>query len=417
MAAPVPESERLPGLDILRGFAVLGILVMNVGMFARPYAAYFNPYAFGPPSDADLAVWSITHVLADQKFMTIFSMLFGAGVLLMTARGGERGPARLHYRRMAWLLVFGLIHAYLLWHGDILVLYAVCGLLIYPFRSFGARALTAAGLGMLVVGSGILLSGGLTMDRWPAEAVDEWRQSWNPPPEDHAAEIAAFQGGWLEQQRLRVSYAAEAHSQDILFWGLWRAGGLMLLGMALFKTGILPGALSLRAHVIQAAVGFGLGLPLVLWGLAQHHATGWNVRDSFFIVSLWNYWGSILMALGWSGLVLSLWKAGLFPVLMARLAAVGRMAFSCYILETLIATLTFYGHGLGLFGTVDRPRQMLFTAAVWAFLVLAAPSWLARFRYGPLEWVWRSLTYGRVEPLRRTMPPVAETAGAQMNPQ
>ena len=402
-ALPVQDSERLQTLDVLRGFAVLGILVMNIQLFTMPYAAYFNPYALGVPPVADLWIWSISHVLADQKFMTIFSLLFGAGVLLMTTRAAEKGAsaARLHYRRMTWLLVFGLAHAYLLWHGDILVLYAVCGMVVFPMRRLSPRTLAIVGVAFLAVGSAISLAGGLTMGAWPAEAIADWQQFWSPSPEELAAETAAFQGGWLEQQPWRVGYSAEFHLEDILFWGLWRAGGLMLLGMALFKWGVLPGARRPAFYAQQTAIGLGVGIALVAWGLMQHHATGWNMRDSFFLVGQWNYWGSILVSLGYIGLLVTIWKAGVARGLTARFAAVGRMAFSCYIVETLVSTLVFYGHGLGLFGTVDRLQQMVFTFAVWVVLLVVAPLWLARFQYGPLEWLWRSLTYGRFEPFGR----------------
>jgi uncharacterized protein len=402
-AAPVAESERLQALDVLRGFAVLGILVMNVQMFSMPYAAYFNPLALGPPSSRDLAVWSIAHVLADQKFMTIFSLLFGAGVLLQAERLAGRGasPASIHYRRMAWLLLFGFLHAYLLWHGDILVLYAVCGMLVYPARRLSARTLLALGLGALAVGSSIALAAGLTMDAWPPEAVRDFTDSWSPPADQVAAETAAFQGGWMSQLPWRAAYSLESQTSDIFFWGIWRAGGLMLAGMALLKWGVLTGKRRPAFFGRLAAAGFGVGLPLVAWGLTRNHATGWNMRDGFFLLAQWNYWGSLLVSLGWIGLLLTLWHSGAARDAFARLAAVGRMAFTCYIFETLISTSVFYGHGLGLFGRVDRLGQMLFTVSVWIILLIVAPLWLMRFRQGPLEWLWRTLTYGHAEPIAR----------------
>jgi uncharacterized protein len=403
-ATPISESARLQSLDVLRGFAVLGILVMNIQMFSMPFAAYFNPYGVGEPAVRDVAIWSINHVLADQKFMTIFSLLFGAGVLLLTTRIAERGApqARIHYRRMCWLLVFGLVHAYVLWHGDILFLYAICGMLVYPARRLGARPLLALGLGMLAIGSSIFLAAGLTMDTWPREAVDDFQRMWAPSQDQIAAEVAAFQGGWMSQLPWRAEYSIEFQTYDLLLWGLWRAGGLMLVGMALLKWGVLTGARAPGFYAKLAGAGFGLGLPLVGWGLVQHHATGWNVRDSFFLVAQWNYWGSILVSLGWIGLWLTIWRANAARGLITRLAAVGRMAFSCYIFESVISTLAFYGHGLGLFGTVDRLGQMLFTFGVWLVLLIVAPRWLRRYRFGPLEWLWRTLTYGHVEPLARS---------------
>lgn len=402
--APVAESDRFEALDVLRGCAVLGILLMNVQMFAMPTSAYFNPLALGQPSTRDYAIWSVTHLLIDQKFMTIFSLLFGAGVLLQTARIAEHGAraAAIHYRRMLWLLVFGLIHAYLLWHGDILVLYALCGLWIYPARHLTPRRLLAGGLALLAIGSLLSLMSGLSMRFWPPDQLRLLSEGfWSPPPARLAEEIAAFRGNWLAQLPWRAKFALEFHTFDIWFWGIWRATGLMLIGMALLKWKLLTGERPRGFYAKLALAGFGLGLPMAAFGLWQSHSTGWNVRDAFFLSSQWNYWGSVAMSLGWIGLFLRWWQSGAGRRLVARLASAGRMAFSCYIAETIICTTLFYGHGFGLFGTTDQMAQLLATFAVWFVLLIAAPLWLARFRYGPLEWVWRSLTYGRIEPLRR----------------
>jgi len=147
-AQPAADPERIVPIDVLRGFALLGILVMNIQSFAMPDAAYMNPTAYGDLSGANFAVWLLSHVFADQKFMTIFSMLFGAGIVLMTSRAEARQgrSAALHYRRMGALWVIGMLHAYLLWYGDILYSYAMCGLLVYLFRNFRPRWLMTLGL-------------------------------------------------------------------------------------------------------------------------------------------------------------------------------------------------------------------------------------------------------------------------------
>lgn len=410
--APTPESDRYDALDLLRGFAVLGILVMNIQSFSQPFAGYFNPMAFGTPSTADFAVWSASHLFFDQKFMSIFSLLFGAGVLLMTTRVAERGgrSALLHYRRMFWLLIFGLIHAYILWYGDILVLYAVCGLFIYPARKLRPAMLAAMGIGFLAIGSLLAVFGGLSMPSWPHEEVRALADAmWQPPPERLAREIAAFQGGWLAQQPFRAEYAIDFHTFEIWVWGIWRAGGLMFLGMALFKWRVLTGERAPAFYTRLALTGFAIGLPLVITGIILNQRGGWNMRDGFFIVAQWNHWGSVMVALGWIGLVIRLFTSDALPALTRRLRAAGRMAFSCYIATTLICTAVFYGHGLGLFGTVARPGQVLVTVAVWIVLVALAPVWLARYQYGPLEWAWRSLTYWRREPMaRRVAAPAAQ---------
>ena len=263
-AGPVLQSDRIASIDVLRGWAVLGILVMNIQFFAMPGAAYMNPLALGGLTLTDWSIWGVAHVLFDRKFMTIFSMLFGAGVVLMTTRNETatgRSAGR-HYRRMLVLLAFGLAHAYLLWYGDVLYCYAMCGLVV-------------------------------------------------------------------------------------------------------------------------------------------NSASGWTVQDSFFRGTQFNYWASIPVSLGWVGLVMLICKHQVWTHLTGRLAAVGRMALTNYLLQTVICTTIFYGHGLGRFGRIDRPGQMGVVLAVWLFQLGVSPIWLRRFRFGPMEWLWRSLTYGRFQPMRQ----------------
>jgi len=404
--APVSETERYEALDLLRGFAVLGILVMNIQSFAMPFSAYLNPTALGQPAALDYAIWSAKHLLADQKFMTMFSLLFGAGVLFMARRVADRGgrPAMVHYRRMFWLLLFGLFHAYVLWYGDILVLYAVCGAVIFPLRRFAPRTRLMLGLFVLAIGTLLNLVAGLSMPSWPPENVAEMMGFWAPDAARLEHEIAAYQGGWLAQLSHRAEAAFGFHVFHMWYWGIWRAGGVMLIGMALLDWKVLTGERAPAFYAKLAAAGFGLGLPLVAAGLWSNHTSGWTL-DAFFIGGIWNYWGSVLVSLGWLGLVVRLWHAGVLRGLARRLVAAGRMAFTCYILETLICTTIFYGHGLGLFGTVNRLGQVVVVIGVWVVLLLFAPWWLARYRMGPLEWLWRSLTYGTAGPLRRRAGP------------
>ncbi len=401
-------------LDLLRGVALLGILPMNIMAFAMPNAAYFNPTLYGDLTGANLWIWALTHLLAAEKFMTIFSMLFGAGILLMADRAtasGRRAGA-LHIRRMFWLIVFGLMHAYLLWFGDVLVWYGLCGLLVFLLR--GLRPVLLAGLGILslAIASGFMLLGGLTLDLWPPEAYSAMLAELNPPPDAVAAEIAAYQGGWSMQMQYRVPAALEMHSSTFLSWALWRASGAMLLGMALFKAGILTGRATPRTYRILVLSGLLAGLPIVALGIRYNFAIDWDPMMSFLVGSQYNYWGSIVVALGWIGLVIPLCRlrAGshndtspqaraactvVRPVLIP-VVAVGRMAFTNYILQTVLCTWIFYGHGLSLFGEVERTGQIAIVIAVWILQLIVSPLWLRRFRFGPLEWLWRALAYGRL---------------------
>lgn len=402
-AAPADQPERYASLDLLRGTALLGILVMNIQMFSMPMAAYFNPTALGDRGPIDFAVWAGSHLFFDQKFMTIFSWLFGAGIVLMTRRAADRGvePAAFHYRRMFALLIFGLIHAYLIWDGDILVVYAVCGAIVYPLRNLRPAILMALGVFVLMFGSSIMVAAGLFIPTNAVEIANELRAFWAPPPEQLQREIAAFQGGWLAQMPLRIEHASDFHTETLLTWGLWRASANMLIGMALLKWGVVTAQRSKEFYQRLAVIGFGIGLPVIMLGIASMNARDWETFHSFFFAGQFNYWGSLFVASGWVGLVISLWQINVRLLLAQRLMAVGRTALTCYIGTSIVCTLFFYGHGLGFFGRVSRPGQIAVTVSVWTLWLVVAPWWLERYRFGPLEWLWRTLTYGQRQPLRR----------------
>jgi len=406
LAKPVEAGGRIASLDVLRGFALLGILVMNIQIFSMPAAAYQNPTAWGDLAGINLGVWAFAHVFFSQKFLTLFSMLFGAGVCLFADRieARSRRPAKWHYRRMGWLLAFGLAHAYLLWAGDILVTYAICGCLVYLLRRRRPRTLVAAGLASLTVTSLFLVAAGsaLTLPEVPDEAISEIERGWKPDSAELEAEIAAYRGGWSEQQPVRAKEALGIHLGMLPFFAIWFCGGLMLIGMALYKWGVLSAARDDRFYGWLAAVGLLAGLPLVVLGVWWNFAGGWAWQRSMFFGTLFNSWGCIPVALGYLGLVMLAVRRGFLPGLQARLAAVGRMAFTNYLLQTVLCTTIFYGHGLGLFASVERYQQLLIVFAVWACQLWLSPVWLRRYSYGPLEWLWRTLTYGRLPGVTRS---------------
>ena len=407
VAAPVAETARIDAIDVLRGFALLGILVMNIQSFAMPQAAYFNPTAWGDLEGANLWVWLAGRMLADQKFMTIFSMLFGAGIVLMAGRTEARGAdaGRVHYRRMGWLLVIGLLHAHLLWYGDILFTYAVCGMVVYPLRHLSPGRLVALGTTLLAIGSAPSVGAGMSLPYWPEEALSALTdEAWRPTPEVIEAELAVYRGGWLAQLPSRSGDALALQTVLLIFWGLWRAGGLMLIGMALFKGDVFSARRSARFYAGLIAAAVAVGLPLQAYGLSLDFARGWPVW-SFFIGMQFNYWPSIAVSLGYVGLVMLVCRNAALHRLTRPFAAVGQTALTNYLLQTVLCTLVFYGHGLGWFGSVDRVGQIGVVAAVWAVQLVASPLWLRRFRFGPAEWAWRSLTYGVRQPLRRAPAP------------
>ena len=396
-AAPVAESDRLVAMDVLRGFVLLGILVMNIQSFSMPMSAYMNPTSYGDFTGANLWVWGVSHLFFDQKFITIFSMLFGAGILLMTSRAGD-AAGRIHRRRMGWLILFGLLHAHLFWYGDILYWYGMVGLVAYLFRNTAPRTLIAAAAVFIVIGSVVPIGIGFAM---PPETLTEIRdKEWQPTAGVIAAELAAYRGGPLAQAAHRSPTALTFETFYLIFMG-WKLLGLMLAGMALLKLDVFTARRDPASYLKLAAAGFAIGLPLVAFGMRQNFAYGWTVNYSMFFGAQWNYWGSAFVSLGYIGLFMWVVRTGALAGLTARLAAVGRMAFSNYIFQTLVATTIFYGHGLGLFGSVERTGQLAIVLLVWAVQLAVSPVWLRHYQFGPLEWIWRSLTYGARQPMRR----------------
>jgi uncharacterized protein len=404
----VTESERIASIDVLRGFALLGILIMNIQSFAMIDAAYFNPTAYGNLEGANYAVWLLSHVLADQKFMTIFSMLFGAGIVLMTGRREQTGQraAAAHYRRMGVLALFGLLHAYLLWHGDILFSYALCGMVAYLFRKLRPTYLLLWGGVCLLIPS--ILTG---LFQWslpdlPAEWRKDFVHEMQPTPGEVAAQVAAFHGGgWRQEILERAPVALAMQTIVFAYYVAWRAGGLMLVGMAFFKLGLFSAGRSKGLYLSLIAAALGLGIPIILIGVHYNWEHQWEPGYSKLGGSQFNYWASLVVSLGWVGLIMLACQSSRLRPLTRPLAAVGQMALTNYLLHTLICTTLFYGHGFGLFGKVDRVGQIGMVFAIWMFQLVASPLWLHYFRFGPVEWLWRALTYLSLPPMRRRAHP------------
>ncbi|MCP4901831.1 MAG: DUF418 domain-containing protein [bacterium] len=397
---PVSVSERIQSLDVLRGFAVLGILIMNIQSFSMIGAAYLNPYAYGDMSGANRLVWVISHIIADRKFMTVFSMLFGAGVLLMTMRRESKGrPATwLHMRRMVLLLGFGVLHGFLLWYGDILHAYAVCGVLVFFMRKRSPKTLLITGTLVVGIASALTMFWQVTIPYWPDGTLADVEQTWWKPSEEIVSEqLTAYRGGWTEQQSMRAGSTLYMQTEHLLSETLWRAGGLMLIGMALFKLGLFSAALSRKTYWWILGLGVFVGLPGVLYGLHFRDASGWDITSAFFLGDQFNYWASIPVALAWIAVVMLLCKSSRLEALTQRLASVGQMALTAYLLQTILCTAIFYGHGLGLFGHVDRVGQVGIMIGIWVLLLIGCPIWMRHFRFGPFEWLWRSLTYMKVQ--------------------
>lgn len=402
LRVPTALPERIVALDAMRGFAILGILLMNIQGFSMIDAAYMNPTAYGDFEGVNRWVWILSHVLADQKFMALFSVLFGAGVLLFTERAEALGrpSAGLHYRRMFWLFLIGMFHAYTLWYGDVLVAYALCGVVIFLLRKVRPGLLILWGCLALLIPSILFTLVGLSLPFWPPESIAEINVSWAPSPETIAEELEMYRGSWLGQLQHRAIQSFFIQTAGFLVYIGWRSGGLMLIGMALVKWGILTGRKSTAFYLLVTIAGFATGLPLIIMGVLRNFAAGWPLSSMFLGFQL-NYWGSLFVAMAYLCGMMLLVRSGALSRIVHGLAAVGRTAFTNYLLQSLICSWIFYGHGLGLFGRVERWQQLVLVLCIWMVEIIFSILWLRRFQYGPLEWLWRSLTYLRFQPLKR----------------
>ncbi len=424
-AGPVKPGERIEPIDTLRGFALLGILVMNVISMAMPLSAYFSPLGYGEPSRWDLGAWVFAHLFFDLKMMGIFSMLFGAGVVLMAQRAAAAGRpfGRVYFRRVGWLLVIGLVHAYLIWYGDILVTYAICGMVLYLFRNRSVRALVISGIVFLLFGAFLSTVGGYAqgqlrdvageieakvaagqeMTERRQQLIDQWaglRQQFDPTPEENAAMVETMRSGGRGSLETNVESAVMMHTQAVPFELFWRAMALMLFGMALMKARAFSAERSKAFYRNWMIIGFGLGLPTIAYGIGQMRLHNFDFIARFMIDGHFNYFASILVSMAYVGFMMRLCQLGWLAGLRQRLAAVGRMALTNYLLQSIIGVLIFYGYGFALFGQVSRVSLWWVILGIWALQLFISPWWLQRYQFGPAEWLWRSLTYMRWQPMK-----------------
>jgi uncharacterized protein len=421
--APVDRAERITALDTLRGFALLGILLMNIVMMGMYGSAYDNPTVTGGATGANLAVWAVMHVLAEGKMRCLFSMVFGASVILLTSRlDDRRDGGDIYYRRTLWLLLFGVVHAYLLWAGDILYPYALCGLLIYPFRRLSARWLLSIGCVVLALTAVAYLGMGfdtremlekgraaekaaqsgvkLTSEQEDAKReYEQWRKAAHPTPEELQKDAAEWRGNFLSVVKARAKTVFRWHALPYYHFWNWDIWSMMFIGMGLMKTGVLSAQRPAAFYGRMALIGYAIGIPVNTY-------TAWVIIQSNFdpVVHAWANStydiGRLSIALGHLGMVMLVCKLGWFGWLTERLGAIGQMAFSNYIFQSVVTAFIFTGYGFGLYGRLQRYELYYVVAAIWVVQLIVSPIWLRHYRFGPLEWGWRSLTYWKKQPMR-----------------
>ena len=436
---PVDPSERISSVDLLRGFSLMGILIMNVTDFALGFSNYAIPLSTvkpvfnGPHWKINTTVWFLRWIFAEGKMRALFSMLFGAGVILLTSRAAERGAgiraADIYTRRNMWLVLFGMVHAYAIWNGDILYFYGVAALMfLFPFRNLKPKKLfwTAAGillLNTLVVQVGQTFAAGqakrnaekanaalahhqtLTEDQ--ISALKSWKSiqdRWRPSSKKLYKDIAAHQHGWLSQG----ADAGDAFQGETLgaYAGFGDWFGLMLLGMALYRVGFFSLKLSTRAYALTAVIGLGISWPLTFWGCWHAWRGGFDMFQTAHVLQFPYDLTRVSGALGNAALLLLLMRAGFFKWLFARIAAVGQMALSNYILTSLCMKTLFVWGAWHWYGYVEYYKLYYAVAAMWAANLIFSTLWLRYFRFGPIEWCWRSLTYWQRQPMRLRSAPI-----------
>lgn len=423
-SAPVTGKARIQSIDTLRGVALFGILLMNIVAFANPFAAYLDPRIDGAGQGINLATFMAVDILAEGSMRTIFSMLFGAGMLIFLNKPQTNAESvqLLYYRRTLLLVAFGLFNAYiLLWPGDILYAYGMTGLVLYFFRDQSALRLAQYGVGVLLLLT-VIHSGMHYQGRALETEVDQIQAL--PADTQLSAEQAATLEAWqtfLEQQFMTPELVAEemAIKQSgywTNFWhaaqsnifiqtfvfiinSFWDALAMMLLGMAFMKWGVFDGSRSMRFYLGLCAVGFGIGIPLNAWETFTYVNSGFELYWSAFNRPTYDL-GRLSLALGYIGLVMMICRAGVLGLLRAGLARVGQMALTNYLSQSVICNLIFLGVGFGLAGELQRHQIYYVVFGIWIFQLLFSIWWLQRYRFGPAEWLWRSLTYQQWQPLR-----------------
>lgn len=421
---PVTSKQRIRSIDTLRGVALLGILLLNIIAFSNPFAAYFNPTVDGADSGLNLAVALTVDIWFEGAFRTIFSMLFGAGLLIFIAKPGadEVAVKSLYYRRTLLLICFGLFNAYVLvWAGDILYAYGMTGLLLYFFRDFPAKKLaTFAALIFLLLGllhTGLHFNGRMITEAYQEVAAlpagtslsDEQQQAvanYNAyldqlfmAPEQIAAEIEARQGGYVSNFIVTAENNIVLQTFVFLINNLWDTGAMMLLGMAFMKWKIFDASRSISFYTKMTLFGFGVGLFVNTWEVitfvSSDYAPYWvaTARPTYDV-------GRLGMALGYIGFVMLICKLGIFSLLRHALACVGQMALTNYLSQSFICNVIFMGFGFGLFAQLERFQIYYVVFGVWIFQLIFSVYWLKHYRFGPAEWLWRSLTYKKKQALK-----------------
>ncbi|WOZ78895.1 DUF418 domain-containing protein YeiB [Kosakonia sacchari] len=372
--------ERNVTLDFIRGIAILGILLLNITAFGLPKAAYLNPAWYGDITASDAWTWALLDLFAQVKFLSLFAILFGAGLQMLLPRG-----KRWIQSRLTLLVLLGFIHGLFFWDGDILLAYGLVGLIAWRMvrDAQNVKTMFNTGVVLYLIGIAVLLllagiSGSQPNRSWLPDAANVQYETW-----------------WRVSGSIgeAISNRADMLSNALLALGAqygWQLAGMMLIGAALMRSGWLKGQFSLRHYRRTGALLIGLGLLINIPAIIAQWQLGWSYRWCAFLLQAPRELGAPLQAVGYAALAWGFWPQICGYKLVNAIACVGRMALTNYLLQTLICITLF--NRFGLFMQFDRLQLLAFVPAVWAVNILFSLFWLRRFRQGPMEWLWRQLT-------------------------
>lgn len=438
-ARPVAQAERIQTIDILRGVALLGILLMNIPGFAM--AEYFRESFRSDPTNINFWVDAFITIVFEGKMRALFSMIFGVGIILFMARKEKAGSSHfgqsamgLFFRRMGWLVLFGLIDAHvLLWFGDILYYYGIIGMIAFWFRRMKPVYLALGVPLVAIIGfalNTIFYQGvrdkrlaflavqaaqkeGKPLTKTQQQALVDWREAQKqffPNKAEAAEHTRLVKSGYAGAAKRFRKDTWEGQTKYLIF-GIWDPLALMLLGMALYKWGFFTGQWPRRRYWQTMLVGYGLGLSLVTFSYYYYFR---NIPSTAAFMNYFEHhpvmWPSliypfqrILLVMAHASLISLLIQSGRVRGLLDRLGAVGQMAFTNYVMHTVICTLVFYGYGLNQYAEWQYYQLYFLVAAIWFLQLIVSPIWLRYYQFGPLEWAWRSLTYWHRQPMRRVV--------------
>ena len=429
---PVGTSDRIKSIDTIRGVALLGILMMNIPGFGIGWDFWYD-IIHGPRAGKDYYTFATVFVFFEGTMRGLFSMLFGAGMVLFMVNKkeipGGTSVAEYYYRRLLWLVFFGLVNAYvILWQGDILFYYGLCGMLLFAFRKLKPKWLVMLALACVSI----------TMIK------QQW--GWNEFREKRKAYIEAVEAkkenkkltdeqqgaiaGWTEIENTQKpdSIISKEHVSKMrsgyttiftyyipqnaggeiwyMYNGLWDMLAMMLLGMAMFIWGFFSNKLRTSTYAMWMLLGYGIGIP-VAWVLFDKGWMGYGLGPAIFADAwrstprVFEEFRRIPLTIGHASLVMLIFRSGAVPWLMKAFANVGQMAFTNYLVQSIICTFFFYGYGFGNYDKLRFHQLYYVVFAVWIFQIIFSAIWLRFFRFGPFEWLWRSLTYWKRQPMRK----------------